>query len=97
MSYSNGLLPNNYFPESSSGGVAGRDGRDGIGFKLTDDGDYDIQNKKLVNGHRSTRNDYAITVDKNLLSSSSQNIRSGNIPTYDSHNTFFCHEINILR
>ena len=30
-------------------GLAGRAGRDGIGFKLTDDGNYDIDGKRLTN------------------------------------------------
>ena len=42
MSYSNGLLPS---PSSST--VS--DGLPGVGFKLTEDGDYDIDNKKLRN------------------------------------------------
>ena len=37
MSYSNGLLPsdNNYYHESGRSGIAGKDGKDGIRFKLT--------------------------------------------------------------
>ena len=45
MSYSNGLLPS---PSSSMISESIR-GLPGVGFKLTDDGDYDIDNKKLRN------------------------------------------------
>ena len=33
----------------NSKGIKGDRGRPGIGFKLTDDGDYDMENKKIVN------------------------------------------------
>ena len=45
MSYSNGLLPS---PSSSTISESIR-GLPGVCFKLTDDGDYDIDNKKLRN------------------------------------------------
>ena len=45
MSYSNGLLPS---PSSSTISESIR-GLPGVGFKLTDDGDYDMENKKLRN------------------------------------------------
>ena len=91
------------------GCVAGKDGideRDGIGFKLTDDGD-DIQDKKIMyNIHRGTQNDHAIVlsqyeeglntkIDKTFLSSSSKNKGLGKIPSYDPYNALFCKEINI--
>ena len=46
MSYSNGLLP----PESSSTtGQRGLPGLPGIGYKLTADGNFDIDKKRLTN------------------------------------------------
>ena len=65
-----------------------------MGFNLTDDGDYDIQDKKLTNVHRGTRNSHAIVLsqykeglntktDKNFLSSPSKNKGPGKIPSYD--------------
>ena len=45
MSYSNGLLPSPSSPTISES----IHGLPGVGFKLTDDGDYDIDNKKLRN------------------------------------------------
>ena len=54
MSYSNGLLPEEFFDRQFSG--KGEKGDPGVGFKLTDDGDYDIQNKKLVNVKQGTNN-----------------------------------------
>ena len=44
MSYSNGLLPS-----TSSSTMSPQRGLPGIGFKLTDDGDYDIDGKRLTN------------------------------------------------
>ena len=38
-----------YIKYSNERGPAGRDGRDGIGFKLTDDGNYNLENKKITN------------------------------------------------
>jgi len=43
MSYSNGLLP------SSSTTTTSQRGLPGVGFKLTDDGNYDIDGKRLTN------------------------------------------------
>ena len=45
MSYSNGQLPS----PSSSAINESICGLPGVGFKLTDDGDYDMENKKLRN------------------------------------------------
>ena len=42
-------LFNEYSSPSNSAANTGTVGRPGIGFKLTDTGDYDMQNKKLVN------------------------------------------------
>ena len=44
MSYSNGLLPS-----ESSSTTSPRRGLPGVGFKLTDDGNYDIDGKRLTN------------------------------------------------
>ena len=43
MSYSNGLL------QSNTNNIAGIRGKDGVGFKLTSSGDYDIDGKILFN------------------------------------------------
>ena len=45
-------------------GVAGKPGprgRAGIGFKLTSDGNYDLENKKMTNVAAATANDEAVT------------------------------------
>ena len=47
MSYSNGLLSFPTFKYDISG--KGEKGDPGVGFKLTEEGDYDMENKKLVN------------------------------------------------
>ena len=47
MSYSNGKLPEDTFSHEKIVEIV--KGLPGVGFKLTDDGDYDIQNKKLRN------------------------------------------------
>ena len=46
MSYSNGLLPDQSYQTANK---YVQRGSPGVGFKLTDTGDYDMQNKKLVN------------------------------------------------
>ena len=47
MSYSNGKLPEETISHDKIIEIV--KGLPGVGFKLTDDGDYDIQNKKLRN------------------------------------------------
>ena len=47
--------------EHARGGVAGPRGRPGIGFKLTSDGNYDLENKKMTNVAAATANDEAVT------------------------------------
>ena len=56
MSYSNGLLI--FKNQSSSQGVQGRPG---VGFNLTSDGNYDMVNKKLTNVAEGTASSDAIT------------------------------------
>ena len=46
MSYSNGLLQSN---TNNIAGIRGKDGKDGVGFKLTSSGDFDINGKVLFN------------------------------------------------
>lgn len=61
ISYSNGLLPNDYFHGTkTSDGRDRKDGKDGVGCHLTDDGDYDMQNKKLTNLAEGTNNQDAV-------------------------------------
>ena len=57
MSYLNGRLP---APSSSTISESIR-GLPGVGFKLTDDGDYDIENKKLRNVAEPESNDDSST------------------------------------
>ena len=42
--------------------VKGQAGRDGIGFKLTDDGNYDINGKRLTNLADSTDDSHAVNL-----------------------------------
>ena len=71
MSYSNGKLPEETISHGKIIEIV--KGLPGVGFKLTDDGDYDIQNKKLRNvASPQTNNDATtkiyvdIEVDKTL-------------------------------
>ena len=58
MSYSNGKLPEETISHGKIVEIV--KGLPGVGFKLTDDGDYDIQNKKLRNvASPQTNNDAA--------------------------------------
>ena len=59
MSYSNGLLP------SSSSISTPQRGLPGVGFKLTDNGNYDIENKKITNVAQGTNGSDVVT--KNQL------------------------------
>ena len=56
MSFYNGVLNFNHF--MSSRGIRGLPG---IGFKLDDNNDYDMQNKKLVNVKQGTNNNDVVT------------------------------------
>ena len=71
MSYSNGKLPEETISHGKIVEIV--KGLPGVGFKLTDDGDYDIQNKKLRNVASPRTNNDATTksyvdteVDKTL-------------------------------
>ena len=59
MSYSNGKLPEETISHGKIVEIV--KGLPGVGFKLTDDGDYDIQNKKLRNVASPQTNDDATT------------------------------------
>ena len=56
MSYSNGLLSDQSYKSTNKYGQ----GLPGVGFKLTDTGDYDMQNKKLVNVDEGVKNQDAV-------------------------------------
>lgn len=49
MSYSNGLLPVKYSIHEPH--FKGEKGDPGVGFKLTDDGNYNLENKNVTNVH----------------------------------------------
>ena len=59
MSYSNGKLPEDTFSHEKVIEIV--KGLPGVGFKLTDNGDYDMQNKKLRNVGSPQTNDDATT------------------------------------
>ena len=59
MSYSNGKLPEETISHGKIVEIV--KGLPGVGFKLTDDGDYDIQNKKLRNAASPQINNDATT------------------------------------
>ena len=58
MGYSNGILESDVKGE---GGVRGEQGLPGIGFKLTDDGDFDIDSKRLTDVGKPTESSDAAT------------------------------------
>ena len=58
MGYSNGILESDVKGE---GGVRGEQGLPGIGFKLTDDGNFDIDSKRLTDVGKPTENSDATT------------------------------------
>ena len=57
MSYSNGLLPDQSYQTANK---YGQRGLPGVGFKFTDTGDYDMQNKKLTNVKSGTDSNDAV-------------------------------------
>ena len=57
-SFYNGVLNFNHF---ASSGLRGLRGLPGIGFKLDDNNDYDIQNKKMVNVKQGTNSNDVVT------------------------------------
>ena len=75
MSYSNGLLQSN---NNNIAGIKGKDGKDGVGFKLTPSGDYDMHGKAMYNiktqadvpddsDFESIKRDYQSGVNKEYL------------------------------
>ena len=75
MSYSNGLFPSN---TNNISNVKGPKGDDGVGFKLMDDSNYDIDNKIMYNiktkddvpddsDYDSIKKDYGSAVNKEYL------------------------------
>ena len=81
MSYSNGRLP------SSSTTNQQQRGLPGVGFKLTDDGNYDIENKKLRNVAEPQSNSDATTkkyIDNNFIKKDGSNQMTGNLNIGDN-------------
>ena len=75
MSYSNGLLP-------SSSTASPQRGLPGVGFALTDDGNYDIQNKILTNAGDPQSNSDVSTkgyTNTNYLKKDGSNMMMGNL------------------
>ena len=56
MSYSNGILSGS----TSGGGKDGKDGLPGVGFKLTADGDFNMDGKKLTNASAGSNSSDAV-------------------------------------
>ena len=93
MSYSNGLLPSE---TTTGGGQRGLRGLPGVGFKLTDDGNFDTDGKRLTNLGEPTEDEDATTnryVDQNksnksdvILRDGSQNM-TGNLDLNDKKNS----------
>ena len=83
MSYSNGLLPDQSYQTVNK---YVQRGLPGVGFKLTVTGDYDMQNKKLVNMKPGTNLSDAIT--KNQLDTINQKtvLLDGSRPSYVVNN-----------
>ena len=83
MSYSNGLLPDQSYQTVNK---YVQKGLPGVGFKLTVTGDYDMQNKKLVNMKEGTNLSDAIT--KNQLDTINQKtvLLDGSRPSYVVNN-----------
>ena len=83
MSYSNGLLPDQSYQTVNK---YAQKGLPGVGFKLTVTGDYDMQNKKLVNMKEGTNLSDAIT--KNQLDTINQKtvLLDGSRPSYVVNN-----------
>ena len=61
MSYSNGLLSDQSYQTANK---YVQRGLPGVGFKLTDTGDYDMQNKKLVNVDEGENNQDVVNKDQ---------------------------------
>ena len=61
MRYSNRLLPDKYSAVNIESYGKGDKGDPGVGFKLTDDGEYDIQSKRMVNVKQGTGHNDVVT------------------------------------
>lgn len=83
MSYSNGLL--NFKGEITLSGKRER-GEPGVGFKLADDGNYDIDNKKLTNAAEGNSSSDAVNKYQLTVSLSQKHDNTGNIDMKDSYN-----------
>ena len=70
MSYSNGLLPSS----STTSPQRGLPGVPGVGFKLTDDGNFDIDGKRLTNMSQPTNGSDATTMDYVDIKNAQQDI-----------------------
>ena len=89
MSYSNGILSGS----TSGGGKDGKDGLPGVGFKLTADGDFNMDGKKLTNasaGSNSSdvvvKSQLATKADKTMtenLDMNGNSILNLKTPTFD--------------
>ena len=93
MSYSNGLLP------TSSSTMSQQRGLPGVGFKLTDDGNYDIDGKRKTNvGEPTGENDAttkayfesenSIKADKNYVDSEISKVKVHSSPNYHLQQSF---------
>ena len=86
MSYSNGLL--NFKNEGvvSGKGEKGEPGEPGVGFKLTDDGNYDMNNKKLTNVDEGTSSSDAVNKHQLETALNDKHDNTGNIDLKDAYN-----------
>ena len=78
MSYSNGLLSSNV-GNTGSGLVKGQKGDPGIGFNLDSNGNFDIQNKRLVNVASGVQNNDVIIKSQLDTALTGHHSNSGNI------------------
>ena len=83
MSYSNGLLSDQSYQTAN---IYAERGLPGVGFKLTDAGDYDIQNKKLTNVKSGTDSDDAITKNQLDIVDQKTVLLNGSRPGYVVNN-----------
>ena len=83
MSYSNGLLSDQSYQTAN---IYAERGLPGVGFKLTDAGDYEIQNKKLTNVKSGTDSDDAITKNQLDIVDQKTVLLNGSRPGYVVNN-----------